>query len=99
MTVAIAPYPIAHFHANDGTLLSGGKLFTYSGGTTSKLATYTDSTGGTPNTNPIILNSRGETPHEVWLTASTNYDFVLAPANDTDPPTNAFWTAPNIQGV
>lgn len=99
MTVAIAPFPIMHFHANDGTLLSGGQLFAYAGGTTSKLATYTDSTGGTPNTNPIVLNVRGETPNQVWLTGATNYKFVLAPANDTDPPTNPIWTADNIQGV
>lgn len=99
MTVAIAPYPIAHFHASDGTLLSGGLLFTYAGGTTNKLATYTDAGAGTPNANPIVLNQRGETPDQVWLTASTNYKFVLAPQGDTDPPQNPIWSADNIQGV
>lgn len=99
MTVAIAPFPVMHFHANNGSLLAGGLLFTYSGGTTSKLATYTDSTGGTPNTNPIVLNARGETPFGVWMTATVNYKFVLSPPGDTDPPTNPIWTADNIQGV
>lgn len=97
MTVAIAPFPVPHFHDDNGNLLSGGKLFTYAAGTTTKLASYTDSTGGTANTNPIILNSRGECT--IWLTASTGYKFVLSPANDTDPPQNPFWTVDNIEGV
>ena len=88
-----------HFHASDGTLLSGGQLFTYAAGTTSKLATYTDYSGGTANANPIVLNARGETPYQVWLTAAVAYKLVLAPPGDTDPPTNPIWTADNIQGA
>jgi hypothetical protein len=30
--------------------------------------TYTDSTGGVANPTTITLNTRGETPNEVWLT-------------------------------
>src|SRR5437868_3981104 len=43
----------------NGKPLSGGKVFTYQAGTTTPLAAFTDSTGVTQNTNPIILNSGG----------------------------------------
>lgn len=101
MTVAIFPYTVVHFHASDGSLLNGGLLFTYAGGTTTKLATYTNSGGGTPNSNPIVLNSRGEPTGSVgiWLTAATDYKFVLSNPGDTDPPTNPIWTQDNIRGV
>lgn len=43
-----------------GEPLVGGKLYTYAAGTSTPKTTYSDSAGTTPNTNPIILNSRGE---------------------------------------
>lgn len=90
----LAPLPIQKFFSNDGRPLNGGLLFTYVAGTSTKIATYTDSTGGTPNTNPIVLNFRGEA--NVWLDPTLTYKFVLSPANDTDPPTNPIWSVDNI---
>ncbi len=94
MTESLSPLPILAFLDNTSKQLSGGKLFTYAAGTTTKLATFTNSGGGTPNTNPVILNTRGEAP--VWIPAGTAYKYVLSPSTDTDPPTNAFWTVDNI---
>lgn len=94
MTAVLSPLPIQHFVDNLGLPLVGGKLFTYKAGTSTKQATYTDSTGGTPNTNPVILNYRGEA--NVWLDPTLLYKFVLARATDTDPPTNPIWTVDNI---
>jgi hypothetical protein len=54
--------------------LVGGKLYTYAAGTTTPKVTYTDATETTPNTNPVILNSRGEA--DVWLGLGS-YKFVL----------------------
>jgi len=88
-TVSLAILPKQQFNQG-GIPLNGGKLFTYAAGTTNKLATYTDSTGATPNTNPIILDSNGQC--NLWLTTGTAYKLTLSPANDTDPPTNPFWT-------
>lgn len=82
------------FVDSNGNALSGGLLFTYQSGTTTKFQTYTDSTGNTQNTNPIVLNQRGEA--SVWLVPTQSYKFVLAPANDTDPPTSPIWTEDNI---
>ena len=54
------------FHALDvnGNPLAGGKVYTYDTGTTSDQTTYTDNTKGTPNTNPVILDSNGEA--DIW---------------------------------
>lgn len=74
------PIPMLKFQAFDssGDPLSGGKLYTYDAGTTTPKTTYTDSTLGTPNTNPVILDSRGEA--NVWL--SGGYKFVLKDSAD-----------------
>lgn len=53
------------FYKNDGTVNAGGKVYTYIAGTTTPVATYTDSGAGTPNANPIILDSKGEA--DIWV--------------------------------
>jgi hypothetical protein len=77
------------FDAN-GNPLVGGKLFTYAAGTTTPQATYTDYNGGTANTNPVIMNSRGEAA--VWCGAN-RYFMVLKDADDVE-----LWTADNVNG-
>jgi Right handed beta helix region len=96
MTTQLSPLPVFRAWDNLGLPLVGGKLFTYVAGTTTKQATFTDSTGGTPNTNPVILNYRGEA--NIWLDPTKVYKLVLAPSTDTDPPTNPFWTVDQISG-
>jgi hypothetical protein len=78
------------FDAN-GNPLVGGKLYTYAAGTTTPQATYTDYTGGTANTNPVIFNSRGEAA--VWC-GNSRYYMVLKDADD-----NLIWTADNVNGA
>ena len=68
---------------NSGNVLSGGKIYTYAAGTTTPATTYTSSTGGTANSNPIILNSAGRVPYEIWMTDGQVYKFVLKDSNDT----------------
>lgn len=67
---------------NSGNVLSGGKIYTYLAGTTTPATTYTSSDGLTANSNPIILNSAGRVPYEIWLTNSISYKFVLKDSND-----------------
>lgn len=95
-SVSLGPVPIQQFNQG-GVPCSGCKLFTYAAGTTTKLATYTDSTGVTPNTNPIILDSNGQAA--VWLANGSAYKLVLSPTSDTDPPTSPYWTQNNITGI
>src|SRR6185312_8219740 len=93
-TTSLSPLPIQHFVDNNGNLCIGCKLFTYQAGTTTKQATYTDSTGGTPNTKPVVMNARGEA--NVWLDLTLSYKFVLSPSTDSDPPTDPIWTVDQI---
>lgn len=102
-TMILAPAPVQQFFSNSGTLLVGGQLFLYAAGTDTPQAAYTDSSGETALPNPIILNARGEvapsatgTSCGLWLDPTLSYKFVLAPANDTNPPTDAIWTVDQV---
>lgn len=75
---ALSPSPRLQFFDSNGIPLAGGKLFTYSAGTSLQLATFTDSTEAANNTNPVILDSTGAA--SVWLGASF-YRFVLQDSN------------------
>jgi hypothetical protein len=90
----LTPSPKQQFFGNNGRPLEGGLVFTYAAGTNNKVATYSDE-AGTPNTNPIVLDFRGEA--NIWLDPEQAYKFVLAPRGDTDPPTNPIWSVDNIE--
>jgi hypothetical protein len=89
-TTSLAPTPKLQFFDANGAPLVGGKLYTYAAGTTTPLASYTDSTGVSANTNPIILDSRGEA--NVWLSGAI-YKFALYSATNV-----LIWTVDNING-
>lgn len=94
------PSPKPQYELSDGTPAVGYKLFSYVGGSVStKQNTYTDSTGGVANTNPIVLNALGQPTTEIWLASGQTYKFVLAPPTDTDPPTSPVWTIDNLRGI
>ena len=67
----------AQFFDANGDPLSGGLLYTYAAGTTTLATTYTSSSGTTANSNPIVLDSAGRVPYEIWLTGGAFYKFVL----------------------
>jgi hypothetical protein len=70
------------FFDNNGVPLSGGLLYTYAAGTTMPQVTYTSSNGLTANTNPIVLNSAGRPPSQIWVTSNVSYKFVLKTSTD-----------------
>jgi len=85
----------AQFFDNDGNVLSGGKIYTYSAGSSTPAATYTSSNGAIAHTNPIILDSAGRVPGgEIWLTDGINYKFVIKNSSDT-----LIGTYDNISGI
>ena len=67
----------AQFSDSNGAPLSGGLIYTYAAGTTTNAVTYTSRTGLTNNTNPIVLDSAGRTPAEIWMDGGSLYKFVL----------------------
>jgi Domain of unknown function (DUF4183) len=89
-TTSLSPTPKLQFFDLNGAPLAGGLLYTYAAGTTTPLATYTDSSGNTANTNPIVLDSRGEA--NVWLSAAI-YKFALYTSASV-----LIWTVDNING-
>jgi hypothetical protein len=72
----------AQFFDDNGSPLTGGKVYTYAAGTTTPLATYTTSAGTVANTNPIILDAAGRTANETWLAVGTLYKFVVKTSAD-----------------
>ena len=81
---------------NAGNVLTGGKIFTYSAGTTTPAVSYTSSSGVTTHSNPIILDASGRLPAggEIWLTDGILYKFVLKDTNDV-----LISTLDNISGI
>lgn len=75
--------PIANdqtFDAN-GDPLNAGQIETYLAGSSTPAATYTDDTGGSAHTNPIILNSLGyPSLGPIWLTGGVSYKFIIKDA-------------------
>lgn len=77
---SLTPTPKQQFFDANGDPLVAGKVYTYAGGTTTPIATYTSQTGATANTNPIILDSRGMA--NIWLQPTIAYKFVVTDEND-----------------
>ena len=96
MTVFLSPIGGAgwQFFNNDGTVLSGGLIYTYLAGTSTPQVSYTTSAGNVAHSNPIVLNSAGRvSTGEIWLTASP-YKFSIFTATST-----LIATYDNISGI
>jgi hypothetical protein len=91
MSVSLAP-PVRFkaFYPGTGNPLSGGQLWTLQPGTSGfgyLKASYSDSSGNTVNTNPVILDPSGEA--DVWLSGYTK--LVLQDASG-----NQVWSRDNV---
>lgn len=67
--------PRVQFFANNGRPLIGGRIHTYVAGSSTRARTYKDAAKAQPNTNPIILDGRGEA--QIYLAEGVEYKFVL----------------------
>ena len=61
----ISPVAKQQFFGLDGLPLAGGKVYTWIAGSTTPKQTFTDASGATPATNPIILDAYGMA--SIWL--------------------------------
>jgi hypothetical protein len=91
--VPVTPATIPHvtFVNGSGGPCAGCKLSTFTAGTTTPLATYTDSTGTSVNTNPITLDAAGGA--NIWL-GRFSYKFILK-----DSLGNTIWTVDNVNAA
>lgn len=87
----LGPAPKAQFFDSNGDPLVGGKVYTYQAGTSTPLATYTSSAGTSANTNPVILDARGEA--NIWFGAGL-YKIILKTSADVE-----IWTVDNVSGT
>ena len=83
--------PVFQAFDDNGDPLAGGKLYTYEAGTTTPKTTYSDYDYQTANSNPLVLDSRGEADPiygQGW------YKWVLKDSNDVE-----IWTFDNVPGM
>lgn len=74
MAYTLGPFEQRQYFDANGNPLAGGKIYTYLTGTVTPATTYNNSTG-TPNANPIVLDSQGRT--RIYLDPLVAYKFVL----------------------
>jgi len=94
MSFSLSPIGNEQQVTQNGAPLSGGLLYTYLAGSSTPAATYTDSSGATPQSNPIVLNVLGRPTSPIWLADGTAYKLVL-----TDSAGVTQWTIDNVTGV
>jgi hypothetical protein len=92
MTTQLAPTPVFKAFDNNGNPLANGQLLSLVAGTSTPQATWVDFTQTTQNTNPVILNARGEC--NLWLDPTLTYKLVLK-----DSLGNQIWSVDNISGA
>jgi hypothetical protein len=96
MTVRLSPLAGAGWQLFDdsGIPLAGGKIYTYTAGSSTPQATYTTSAGNIAHTNPIVLDANGRVPNEVWLTQGIDYKFIIKTSAEV-----LIGTYDNLQGI
>ena len=82
------------FFDNNGVPLAGGLIYTYQAGSSTPLATYQDNGGTIANANPIVLDSAGRVPNEIWLLNGYSYKFIITSASGT-----SLITLDNLYGI
>ena len=97
MAVSVV-FPVVQFTDLRGRPLSGGRIHTYVHGTNIRAMTYQDAKRTARNTNPIILNARGEAA--IYLDEGVAYKFVVQDADGAtimtqEPVYGAVWPNPD----
>jgi hypothetical protein len=90
--VAVVPLNLPHITplGSDGIIMPGGKIYTYVAGTTTLLATYSDASGTTLNTNPVVLDASGSAT--IFLKTQQSYKLVAKNAAGVTQ-----WTIDNLR--
>lgn len=95
MSVKFSPFGNSQILDAAGNPAVGWTIGTYTAGSSTRLASYTDSTGATPQTADIVLNALGlPTNGQIWLTAGSSYKFIVKNASGVTQ-----FTVDGISGV
>jgi len=71
------------FFDNNGVPLNGGLIYQYQAGSSTLLTTYTTNNGTVANPNPIVLDSSGRPPNEIWMQTGYSYKFIIQTSTGT----------------
>lgn len=82
MAGALLPEVFLRAIGSDGLAMSGAKLYFYLTGTTTPTNTYTSSTLGTPNANPVVADSGGLFA-AIYLDPAVTYRVILKTSGGT----------------
>lgn len=93
----ISPSPFLTAFDNSGNIINGACIWTYLAGTTTAVATYTNVTLSSSNSNPIQADSAGR--FTAFLTPGTSYKFVYESACTPPAHGTTLRTADNIIAV
>jgi hypothetical protein len=93
--VTLLPMPEYQSFALNGEPNSFGCVFTYQTGTTTPLATYTDVTGLTQNSNPVVLSSAGLA--NIWIQLGQAYTITVKTSGGTNCATGS--TIYSVNGI
>jgi hypothetical protein len=90
VTVSPIVQPHVTFVDASGSPCASCELYSYVAGTTTPLATYTDASGTSQNTNPIILSAAGGA--NIWV-GQNSYKFILKDAFGVE-----IWSVDQVKG-
>lgn len=79
---------------SNGKPASGALVNTYAAGTTSTVQVFTTSVGNVAAANPVVCNSDGRLPYELWQTSGQSIKIIV-----TDALVNILGTYDNLTGV
>jgi hypothetical protein len=69
---------------DNGSPLSGGKIYFYVPETSTSRAPFSDTALSVPTTNPVLLNSAGWPATNIYLDSSLSYDYIIMSADDSE---------------
>ncbi len=96
VSVRPLPWVKSQFFSSAGKPLAYGRICTFTAGTSTPLATYTDSTGVTANANPVVLDAGGY--GSIWLTGASYKIVAYAAPFTSCTATGAVWTMDGVSG-
>ena len=90
----IVPFITQQFYDSNGDPCSACMLYTYSAGTSTALATYSDVTLTTANANPVVMNAAGRPSTGYIFLSATSYKFEFQSAAGV-----VLWTVDNASAI
>lgn len=84
---------------DNGSPVSGGKVYFYVPGTSTPRTPYSDTALSVPTTNPVLLNAAGWPATNVYLDSSLSYDYIIKSADDSETLWPRTTIPANIEGA